>query len=51
MTVAPALRDWGAGVAAVAVVLESTDFRAHPGVLPLPDRQISKTGQASPFLS
>jgi hypothetical protein len=49
MTAMPALRGWRAGTA--TVVLESADFRAYPGVLPLPDRQISKTGQASPFLS
>ena len=51
MTATSALRDWGVGVASAAVVLEPTDFRVYPGVLPLPDRQISKTGQASPFLS
>jgi hypothetical protein len=49
MTVTPALRDWGVGV--TALVLELSGFRAYPGVLPLPDLQISKTGQASPFLS
>jgi hypothetical protein len=49
MTVTPALRNWGVGV--TGLVLKLTSFRANPGVLPLPDLQISKTGQASPFLS